>query len=145
MFIGKVQLVMDDEHGLVIPPAFREKLAEGVYITRGFEQDLLVMSKKVFQEKYEQVVSLNIADPSVRLFLRLILANATRLDINATGRVVIPPDLASFAGLEKEVILVGQGDYMEAWAPTCWEKQAKILLDFEANSERFAKLDLALV
>ena len=145
MFLGKYQLFMDDEHRLVIPPAFRELLAEGVYITRGFEQNLLVMSEKVFQEKYQRVVSLNMADPSVRLLLRLILANASRLDISAAGQVFIPPELTAFAGVEKEIILVGQGDYIEAWSPASWEKQSSRLLDIDANSERFARLNLALV
>ncbi len=144
MFIGKYQLFMDAERGLVIPPEFRELLAEGVYITRGFEQNLLFMSAKVFQEKCNRAASLNIADPSVRLLLRLILANASKLDLNASGRVSIPPELTSFAGLEKEIILIGQGDYIEAWAPTGWEKQSSILMDFDANSKRFAQLDLAL-
>jgi DNA-binding transcriptional regulator/RsmH inhibitor MraZ len=50
----------------------------------------------------------------------------------------------TFAGLEKEIILVGQGDYFEVWAPAQWEKQSAILLDTAANTGRFAHLDLAL-
>lgn len=145
MFLGKYKLSLDDDRSLVIPTAFRELLAGGVYITRGFEQNLLVMSEKVFQEKYKRVVSLNIADPNVRLLLRLILGNASSLDVSVTGRVFIPPELTSFAGVEKEIILVGQGDYFEVWAPPFWDKQTTILQDIDANTGRFAHLDLALV
>ena len=144
MFLGKYQISMDEEHGLFIPPPFRQLLADGAYITRGFEQNLMVMSEKAFQEKYARVVSLNIADPCVRLLLRLILANASKLDISDSGRAVIPPELTSFASMDKEIILVGQGDYIEAWAPSSWDKQSAILLDIDANSERFAQLNLAL-
>ena len=64
--------------------------------------------------------------------------------MDPSGRFSIPPELAAFAGLEKEIILIGQGDYLEAWAPSAWEKQSGLLMDLAANSERFAQLDLTL-
>jgi MraZ protein len=144
MFLGQYKSSLDDDLGLVFPPGFRELLMDGAYITRGFEQNLLIMSEEVFLEIYKRVVTLNIADPLARLLLRLILGNATKLDLDKSGHVSLPQDLTSFAGLEKEIILVGQGDYFELWAPACWDKQACDLLDIDANTERFAQLDLAL-
>ncbi len=72
---------------------FRELFADGAYITRGFEQNLLIMSDRVFQELYKRVASLNIADPLARLLLRLIIGNASRLDISASGHILIPEAL----------------------------------------------------
>jgi MraZ protein len=86
---------------------------------------------------------LNLTDPLARLLLRLILGNASKLEMNESGRMLIPQNLASFAILEKDIILVGQGDYFEVWAPAPWEKQSTKLLDSDANTERFAQLDLA--
>jgi MraZ protein len=144
MYLGHYQLFLEKDRHLVIPEPFRDLFADGAFVTRGFEQNLLIMSDKVFQEIYKRVVALNIADPLARLLLRLILGNASRLDISASGHVLIPEDLMSFASLEKEIILVGQGDHFEVWAPEHWEKQSTKLLDTEANAERFAQLDLAL-
>jgi MraZ protein len=144
MLLGQYQISLDEDRHLVIPQPFRELFADGAYVTRGFEQNLLILSEREFQEIYKRVTALNIADPVARLLLRLILGNASRLDINESGHVLLPQDLMSFAGLDKEVILVGQGDYCEAWAPVDWEKQSVILLDTVANAERFARLDLAL-
>jgi len=145
MFIGQYQSVLDNDHSLLIPPQFHGKLSEGAYITRGFEQNLMVMGSEVFQEIYNRVVSLNLADPLARLLLRLILGSASRLEMGESGRISIPQDLAPSAGLElkKDVILVGQGDYFELWAPPHWEKQSAKLADAESNTERFAQLDLA--
>jgi MraZ protein len=143
MFLGQYQLILDNDHSLLTPVPFRELLADGAYITRGFEQNLLIMGDKVFQEIYKRVVALNLADPLARLLLRLILGNASGLEMNESGRILIPQNLASFAGLEKDIILVGQGDYFEVWAPVHWEKQSTKLLDTDANTERFAQLDLA--
>jgi MraZ protein len=144
MFLGQYPLFLDDKLSTTIPAPFRELGAAGAYITRGFEENLLLMSARVFQEIYQRVVTLNIADPLARLLLRLILSNASEIELDDSGRILIPEHLASFAGLEKEIILVGQGDYLELWAPPHWEKQSANLLDTDANAQRFAQLDLAL-
>jgi MraZ protein len=143
MFLGQYQLILNNDRSLLTPVPFRELLADGAYITRGFEQNLLIMGDKVFQEIYKRVVALNLTDPLARLLLRLILGNASKLEMNESGRMLIPKNLASFAGLEKDIILVGQGDYFEVWAPAPWEQQSTKLLDADANTERFAQLDLA--
>jgi MraZ protein len=144
MYLGQHHLFVDSDRHLVIPKPIRVLFEDGAYVTRGFENDLLIMSDKFFQEIYKRVVTLNIADPLARLLHRLILGNASRLDISNSGHVLIPENLMLFAGLEKEIILVGLGDYIELWSPAQWEKQSTILLDSEANAERFAHLDLAL-
>lgn len=144
MLLGQYRLFLDDDHQLVLPDAFRKSFEEGAYVTRGFEQNLLIMSEWEFQEIYKRVAGLNIADPLARLLHRLILGNAARLDLKANGHMRIPQELLSFAGVEKEIVLVGQGDYCEAWAPANWDKQGIVLLDTVANSARFAQLDLAL-
>lgn len=144
MYLGQHQVFLENNQQITIPEAFRGLFADGAYITRGFEQNLLIMSDKVFQELYKRVTSLNIADPLARLLLRLIIGNASRLDISASGQILIPESLREFSGLEKEIILVGQGNYFEVWAPADWEKQTANLLNTEANAGRFAQLDLSL-
>jgi MraZ protein len=144
MLLGQYRLFLNDDHQLVLPEAFRYQFEQAAYVTRGFEQNLMIMSEKEFQEIYQRVAGLNIADPLARLLHRLILGNATKLEISASGRISLPQDLLAFAGLEKDIVLVGQGDYCEAWAPVNWDKQTSILLDSAANSTRFAQLDLAL-
>ena len=144
MLLGQYRLFLNDDQQLVLPEAFRASFQDGAYATCGFEHNLLVMSEKEFQDIYQRVAGLNIADPLARLLHRLILGNAARLEISKDGHLRLPPDLLAFAGLQKELVLVGQGDYCEAWAPANWEKQTTILLDSAANSARFAQLDLAL-
>src|SRR5512138_3023060 len=109
MFLGQYRLSLGDDQSMVIPGAFQEPLAHGAYITRGFEQNLLIMTEKQFRTTSERVAALNMADPSVRLLNRLILAHAAPLDIDANGRGLIPDKLGAFAGFDKEIILVGQG------------------------------------
>jgi MraZ protein len=144
MYLGQHHLFVDSDRHLIIPEPIRIMFVDGAYLTRGFEDDLIMMSDKVFKEIYQRVVALNMADPLARLLLRLILGNASRIDMSNSGHIHIPENLMSFAGLEKEIVLVGQGDYIELWSPPNWEKQSAILLDTAANSERFSHLNLAL-
>jgi len=144
MYLGTYQIISGKDRQLVIPELLRGLFSEGAYVTRGFEQNLLIMSDRFFREIYERVVSLNIADPLARLLLRLILGNASMLELDRSGKVSIPQELISFANLENGITLVGQGDYLEVWSPVNWEKQTTNLMDSEANSERFAQIDLAL-
>ncbi len=144
MLLGQYQLTLGDQYALLVPAPFRELFSDGAYITRGFEQNLLIMGSRAFQEIYTRIAGLNLADPLARLLQRLLLGNASRLEMDEAGRMVIPHTLASFADLKKDVILVGQGDYLEAWEPAHWEKQSLDLLNTQANAGRFAQLDLAL-
>jgi len=143
MLLGQYRLFLDDQHRLVLPEAFRQQLQVGAYVTCGFERNLLIMSEKEFESIYQKVAGLNLADPLARLMQRLLLGNASRLETGPDGRVRLPNELLALAGLEKEIVLVGQGEYCEAWAPVEWEKQASILREAAANSARFAQLDLA--
>jgi MraZ protein len=144
MFLGQRPLFLENDFAFVIPEEYRGLFAAGAFITRGFEQNLLVMSEKVFQDLTKQVGALNIANPQARLLIRMILGNASRLELSESGKVLIPEDLKKFAGLEEKIILVGQGNFCEIWAPLNWKKQTEALLDTMANSEGFAQLELVL-
>jgi MraZ protein len=143
MFLGQHAHSLDDDHYLTVPAAFREAMTGGAYVTQGFERNLVILTEKAFQELYQRVVAMNIANPLARLLLRMILGSATRLESDQAGRILLPESLVMFAGLEKKVVLVGQGDYFEIWAPGLWDKQSSDLHDTQANTERFAVLDLA--
>ena len=85
----------------------------------------------------------SIADPLARQLLRLVLGTAVRLADERLTTIAIPEDLKKFADVEKDVVLVGQGDYIEIWAPQLWSTQETRLRDAESNSSRFAALQIA--
>lgn len=143
MLLGKFSRTVNKESRFSVPPQFREELAGGAYITQGFDRNLQVLSAGAFQEIYQRVTSLNIADPLARLLLRMILGTAHELESDDQNQVTIPDALRDFAGLRRNVLLVGQGDYFEIWAPEQWAVQEAELKDAEANSHRFAALTVA--
>lgn len=75
--------------------------------------------------------------------MRMILGTASEVEIDENGRFSIPESLQSFAGLEKEMIMVGQGDFWELWSPDNWQDQVKLFQDASQNREQFAVLNIS--
>lgn len=140
MFLGKFSRTLDGKSRFSVPPAFRGSLAGGAYFTQGFDRNLQVLTSEAFQEIYRTVVSLNIANPLARLLLRLILGTAQESGVDASGQLTIPEELKEFANLQKDIYLIGQGEYFEVWSPDLWNQQEAQLRDAEANATRFSAL-----
>jgi MraZ protein len=143
MFLGQFQHNLDEKGRLMIPARYRELLAAGAYITQGFDKCLMVMTDVHFQEVYERINAMNMADPDARLLRRLILSNAYSVEIDRVGRILVPQNLRQVMGLDGEAIVAGQGEYFEVWAPADWNKQMDQLQEIETNNQRFATLDLS--
>ncbi len=143
MFLGKHSSKLDKHNRLSTPSQFREELSNRIYITQGFDRNLLVLTRTAFQEIYRRVVSLNIADPLARVLLRLILGTAHEVSMDKNGYLAIPDELKEFANLHGNILLVGQGDYFEIWSAELWNSQDAQLKDADTNSSRFSGLTVA--
>ena len=144
MFLGQFQHNLDDKGRLMIPARYRELLAAGAYITQGFDRCLMVMTDLHFRQVYDRINTMNPTDTSTRLLRRLILSNAYPVEVDKVGRILVPHNLREFLGIANgELIVAGQGDYFEVWAPADWQLQMDNLQDVEANEQRFAALDLS--
>ena len=143
MFLGQFQHNLDEKGRLMIPARYRELLAAGAYITQGFDKCLMVMTDDHFQEVYDRINAMNMADQNARLLRRLILSNAYSVEIDRVGRILVPQNLRQVIELGGEAIVAGQGEYFEIWSPADWYQQMDQLQDIEMNNQRFATLDLS--
>ena len=143
MFLGQFQHSLDEKGRLMIPARYRELLAAGAFITQGFDKCLMVMTENYFQQVYDRINAMNLADPTARLLRRLILSNAYPVEVDKVGRILVPQNLRQVIALESEAIVAGQGEYFEVWTPAAWNEQMEQLQDIETNNQRFATLDLS--
>ena len=144
MFLGQFQHNLDDKGRLMVPARYRDLLAAGAFITQGFDKCLMVMTEAYFQQVYERINSMNLADPTARMLRRLILSNAYPVEVDKVGRILVPQNLRQFIGVTSgELTVAGQGDYFEVWTPADWKAQMDNLQDVEANEQRFSTLDLS--
>ncbi len=143
MFLGNYQHSLDEKGRLTIPARFRDLLEGGAYITQGFDRCLMVLTNASFEQIYERINNMNLADPSARLLRRMILANAFSVETDKIGRILVPQSLRQFISLDSEAIIAGQGDYFEIWTPALWNDQVARIQDTEATNQRFATLNLS--
>lgn len=143
MFLGQYQHNLDEKGRLMIPARFREMLEGGAIITQGFDRCLMVMSEVYFKQVYERLNAMNLTDPTARLLRRLILSNAYPVEVDKVGRILMPQNLRQFISLNGEAVVAGQGEYFEIWTVAEWDEQMVQIHDTEANTQRFATLDLS--
>ncbi|MDK1029246.1 MAG: division/cell wall cluster transcriptional repressor MraZ [Anaerolineae bacterium] len=143
MFIGQFQHNLDDKGRLMIPAPFRQALEGGAFITQGFDRCLMVMADAYFQQVYERINAMNLADPAARMLRRLILSNAYGVEADKVGRILVPQNLRQFLNLNGEAIIAGQGEYFEVWTPADWNTQMEDIQDTETNAQRFSTLNLS--
>lgn len=138
MLLGLYPSILETDNRLVLPDGIHREYRDGFYITRGFDRNLMILTMQAFEAIYQKITALNLADPLARLLLRMILGTACHADVAADGRLEIPEALGRFASLERNVLLVGQGDFLELWSPAEWSRQEEQLSAVEAN--RFSSL-----
>lgn len=143
MFIGLYHLSFDQNNHIEIPKSLRELFAGQAVVTQGFERNLLVLPVDTFQNLFRLVAALNIADPLGRGLQRMLLGNASYATIDESGTLSLPEPLKEFARLASEVVMVGQGNYLEVWSLAAWQQQEINLQDADANSNRFVSMNLA--
>jgi MraZ protein len=145
MLLGKYALPISTDGRIALPLGYRQDLTKDVvYLTQGFDGNVLLLTKMAFEKLYSHVKSISITDPLARLLTRLILGNAIELGVDPDGVLQVPASLLEFLDHEKEIILVGQGEYLEIWTSSVWKKQADILLENSQNAQRFEKFNVSL-
>ena len=144
MFLGRYHHNLDEKGRLTIPAKFRDVLADGAFLTQGFDRNLRLLTRADFETMSAKINRLSMTDPSIRQLRRLIFANASEVQLDRIGRTLVPQFLREFAGLDSEAVIVGVGEAIEIWSPEVWAEQESLLQDADANAQRFAELDLSL-
>ena len=104
-------------------------------ISRGFEKCLLLYPLKAWEAIEEKIKKLNDFNPKVSQFRTLFVGGASYVDLDSAGRVLLPPSLKEYAGLNKDIVLASDIDKVKIWDSG---KYKKLFEDF--SSDAFAKL-----
>jgi MraZ protein len=121
VFLGTHEPKLDDKGRLVLPAKFREQLAEGLVITKGQERCLFAFPMAEFQKVTEALAGAPVTNRAVRDYSRVLFASASHEIPDKQGRITIPPSLRTYAGLERDCIVIGANTRVEIWAAAAWE------------------------
>lgn len=123
---------LDDKGRLILPAKFRDELAGGIVLTRGLERCIFVFSAREFDEMQEKIRQAPLTNKQARDFMRMFLSGASDEVPDKQGRVTVPSMLRTYAGLERDLVVIGAGNRAEIWAAPAWEAY------LEANESPFS-------
>lgn len=122
MFIGEYRFSMDTKGRVSIPTKFREKLGEVFYITKGFDNCLFVYTSEEWDKFMKKLDAARLGSSDSRKIQRFFLSASTECTTDKQGRVLISAPQREYAGIEKEVVIIGVSNRLEIWAEEKWKK-----------------------
>lgn len=141
MFRGVQHINMDAKGRLAMPARQREPLmaesAGELVATIDTQVRCLVLYPLPEWERVERdVQALPALNPAIKRFQRLVLGYASDLQLDANGRLLLPPALREYAQLDKKIVLVGQGRKLELWSESLWlQERDRALEESGADGE----------
>jgi MraZ protein len=136
MFIGEYNHSVDPKKRLALPSKFRNEIGKTVVVTRGLDKCLFVYPLDVWKELAQKLGTMPIGESATRAFVRLMLAGASDVQLDAQGRVLIPDYLKEYAGINKDVIVAGLFNRLEIWDEVRWREYKD---DAEKNTDEIAE------
>ena len=125
MFMGEYLHTIDNKGRLIFPAKFRDLLGETFIATKGLDNCLFVYTQEEWAIIAGNLKQQQQAKPEVRAFVRIFFAGAAELEADKQGRVLLPNNLREYAGLDKEVIVIGVSNRIEIWDKGAWDEYNK--------------------
>lgn len=135
MFLGTFTPKLDEKGRLILPAKFRDELADGLVITRGQERCLYVFSETEFSQMHDRLREAPITSKQGRDYLRVFLSGAHAEAPDKQGRVTVPPALREYAGLDRDLAVIGAGSRAEIWDAGAWQRY------LEEQESAFAEIE----
>lgn len=142
-FYGEYEHSLDEKGRVILPAKFRELLGDRCHITRGYDGCLTVYDDEGWNKCLEKMLE-NLeheTDRSHRRLNRSLSAGGVDLNIDKQGRMLVPPILRNYAGIDKEVSIIGAVDKIEIWDTEKWQSYINDPEDtFEDAAEEVEKI-----
>ena len=115
MLGGEYRHSLDAKNRIFVPAKFKEELGETIVLFRDFRSQCVKMYSVEGWDAYTAKIEQQERAISEKV-MRYLSRNAAQVTPDAQGRVVLPPDLVTHAGIQKGVVVNGCGDYAEIWS-----------------------------
>ncbi len=125
MFYGEYLHSIDRKGRLILPAKFREvaksSFIEKFFLTRGLDSCLFMFPEEEWRSQENKFKAVSFTKQQARTFNRLYFSGAQEVNFDAQGRILLPQYLKDFAGIRRDVVIVGVSSRIEIWARDKWE------------------------
>ena len=119
MLLGEFQYIIDEKGRIFIPAKFREELGAEVVVSKGFDDCLFIHSIPEFEKFTEEIDNMDMIEQ--RNVIRIFYGASSNLKLDKQGRINIPQTLRDYAGLTKDIVVIGANRRAEVWDKEKWD------------------------
>lgn len=135
MFLGTYEPKLDDKGRVILPARFREDMEGGIVLTRGQEHCIYAFPAQEFEQMTVELRRAPLSSKQARDYIRVLLSGAYKEVPDKQGRITLPPDLRKYAGLDRELTVIGAGSRAEIWNSQAWNDYLSIQEDVFSQTE----------
>ena len=135
MFLGTYEPKLDDKGRVILPARFREDMEGGIVLTRGQEHCIYAFPAQEFEQMTVELRRAPLSSKQARDYVRVLLSGAYKEVPDKQGRITLPPDLRKYAGLDRELTVIGAGSRAEIWNSQAWNDYLSVQEDVFSQSE----------
>jgi len=139
VFRGVTNLSLDAKGRMAVPARYRDRLqaeSEGrVVVTVDRDGCLLIYPLGEWEAIERELVKLPTLNKQARRLQRLLIGHATECEFDGQGRILVPGPLREFAGIDRRVVLIGQGNKFELWDEDTWNERRAAWMAADENDE----------
>ena len=141
MFYGEFEHALDRKGRIIIPSKFRDALKEHYierfFITRGLDKCLFMFAEDEWRSQEQKFKSMSFTKSEFRRFNRIYFSGASDLIPDKQGRILVPPYLKEYAGIKRDVFIIGVSNRIEIWGRESWKEYYQTSKDtFEDVAEK---------
>jgi MraZ protein len=124
MFRGASKITLDSKGRMAIPTRYRAGISDrssgSLVATIDKDDCVLIYPLPDWEDMERRLMRLPGNKPAIRAYQRRLVGHAAEMDMDGHGRILIPKELREFAGLDRQAMLIGQGNKFELWDESRW-------------------------
>lgn len=144
MFSGEYNHTVDTKGRLIVPAKFRDQLGDEFVVTRGLDGCLFVYTMDEWHNMEERFREIPMTSKNARKFSRFLFAGAVTCEVDKQGRILLPPVLREYAGIQKDVVLAGILSRIEIWDKDRWNENTYDEDEMDDVAEYMAEIGFSI-
>lgn len=141
MFYGEYQHTIDRKGRIILPAKFREaaksNFIEKFFVTRGLDKCLFMFAEDEWKNQEQKFKSMPFTKQEARRFNRIYFSGAQEMIPDKQGRILLPQYLKEFAGIKRDIVIIGVANRIEIWDKNLWQEFYKTAQEgFEEIAEK---------